>query len=404
MALVAQCGGLVPCLGLFPRTVLLSDLSVDHLPARRRPRRAALPRLLPVERYLEYISNRALPDPTLRGVLEGLVERVGDPRHRQHVAERLTAALAGLDLPEEIGELVGAALVGCASCGIDLPHALAELAAKAFMIVIQDFQDPYTLNVKQLMKCCVEEITPDGRLIPFCAYNSVGYREQVREQLSGSPGAGRGPQRSRARRPSCPTRHGSRTGDPWRAHRRSAPGQPRPEASMSGMFASLASLGRVTDLLAEGGPPAAETVKACCAAAYGVDLVGLFLGDSYHPGGADLTRRLAEVLSLGPGERVLDVACGIGTTAMLLAGERQVDVVGVDLGEAQVRRGSRPCQGGGDRRPARVPGRGRRGAAVQRWDVRRRCMRVCVLHLSRQGRRRRRAGPRRACRRPCRHH
>jgi hypothetical protein len=53
------------------------------------------------------------------------------------------------------------------------------------MIVIQDFQDPYTLNVKQLMKCCVEEITPDGRLIPFCAYNSVGYREQIREQLSG---------------------------------------------------------------------------------------------------------------------------------------------------------------------------------------------------------------------------
>jgi hypothetical protein len=53
------------------------------------------------------------------------------------------------------------------------------------MIVVQDFQDPYTLNVKQLMKCCVEEITPDGRLIPFCAYNSVGYREQVRAEMSG---------------------------------------------------------------------------------------------------------------------------------------------------------------------------------------------------------------------------
>jgi len=35
------------------------------------------------------------------------------------------------------------------------------------------------------MKCCVEEITPDGRLIPFCAYNSVGYREQVRARMSG---------------------------------------------------------------------------------------------------------------------------------------------------------------------------------------------------------------------------
>jgi hypothetical protein len=53
------------------------------------------------------------------------------------------------------------------------------------MIVVQDFQDPYTLNVRQLMKCCVEEITPDGRLIPFCAYNSVGYREQVRAGMSG---------------------------------------------------------------------------------------------------------------------------------------------------------------------------------------------------------------------------
>jgi tetraether lipid synthase len=37
------------------------------------------------------------------------------------------------------------------------------------------------------MKCCVEQITPDGRLIPFCAYNSVGYREQVRAQMSGVP-------------------------------------------------------------------------------------------------------------------------------------------------------------------------------------------------------------------------
>src|SRR5437870_13115763 len=75
----------------------------------------------------------------------------------------------------------------CATCGIDLPDALKNITDKAFKIVIQDFQDPYTLNVKQLMKCCVEEITPDGRLIPFCAYNSVGYREQVRAAMSGVP-------------------------------------------------------------------------------------------------------------------------------------------------------------------------------------------------------------------------
>ena len=25
---------------------------------------------------------------------------------------------------------------------------------------------------------------PDGRIIPFCAYNSVGYREEIRDQLA----------------------------------------------------------------------------------------------------------------------------------------------------------------------------------------------------------------------------
>jgi arsenite methyltransferase len=80
----------------------------------------------------------------------------------------------------------------------------------------------------------------------------------------------------------------------------------------------------------------AATVKACCAAAYGLDFVALILGDSYHPGGRDLTRRLADAMDLGSGDRVLDVAAGIGTTALLLAAERDVDVVGVDLGPVQV--------------------------------------------------------------------
>jgi len=35
------------------------------------------------------------------------------------------------------------------------------------------------------MKRCVGELATDGGVILFCAYNSVGYREQVREQLTG---------------------------------------------------------------------------------------------------------------------------------------------------------------------------------------------------------------------------
>jgi arsenite methyltransferase len=104
---------------------------------------------------------------------------------------------------------------------------------------------------------------------------------------------------------------------------------------------SLQSVARMVDGLRVIDATDAEAVKACCATAYGFDLVALLLGDSYHPGGAELTRRLADAIDLRPGERVIDVASGIGTTALLLAAERGVDVVGVDLGDTQVTRARR---------------------------------------------------------------
>jgi arsenite methyltransferase len=79
-----------------------------------------------------------------------------------------------------------------------------------------------------------------------------------------------------------------------------------------------------------------EEIKACCATAYSSDLVAMLLGPAYHPGGMALTRRLADQLALRPGQRVLDVASGPGTTARLLATEYGVRVTGVDLSAASV--------------------------------------------------------------------
>ena len=80
----------------------------------------------------------------------------------------------------------------------------------------------------------------------------------------------------------------------------------------------------------------AAAVKACCAAGYSYDLVALLLGSSYHPGGLQLTRRLLDRLDLVPGRRLVDVAAGVGTTALLAAREHGVHVDGVDLSEANV--------------------------------------------------------------------
>jgi 7,8-dihydro-6-hydroxymethylpterin dimethyltransferase len=131
-----------------------------------------LPRLVDVEQYLDYVTNRAVPDPDVRRALEGL----------------WSAKAAGGSGPV-------AERLDCVACATGMPVELREVAARGFMIVIQDFQDPYTLDVEKLRKCCVSEITPDGRLIPFCAYNSVGYREQVRLELSRTNGNGHGARR-----------------------------------------------------------------------------------------------------------------------------------------------------------------------------------------------------------------
>jgi SAM-dependent methyltransferase len=94
-----------------------------------------------------------------------------------------------------------------------------------------------------------------------------------------------------------------------------------------------------------------EQVKACCADAYGSDLAALLLGDSYHPGGLALTRRLATVLGLQGGECVLDVAAGRGTTAVMLAREYGTRVDGLDLSPANVALGQGAAAGAelGDR-------------------------------------------------------
>ena len=85
---------------------------------------------------------------------------------------------------------------------------MGDIAQHMIMIMLQDFMDPWTFNQKNLMKCCKEFLLPGGKQIPFCAYNTIGYREQARAQLEAAEperrrAHARGPQvRAESRSPS----------------------------------------------------------------------------------------------------------------------------------------------------------------------------------------------------------
>ncbi|MGH9540879.1 MAG: radical SAM protein [Terriglobales bacterium] len=138
-----------------------------------------LPRLLNVHDYLDYITNRVVPDFSrdVRKALEGLWSSSAVP--------------GSPPMLEQLG-------LSCQACGVagntTLGEAYEALRPHVLMLMAQDFMDPWTFTQKNLMKCCKSILLPGGRQIPFCAYNSVGYREQARAQLAAME-----PERRRAR-------------------------------------------------------------------------------------------------------------------------------------------------------------------------------------------------------------
>ncbi len=84
---------------------------------------------------------------------------------------------------------------------------------------------------------------------------------------------------------------------------------------------------------------AAQDLRTCCDLTYGSPAARWLLGDSFHPGGLDLTTRLAEQLGISPTSRVLDVGSGTGATAVHLAKTIGCEVVGLTLEAGGARAG-----------------------------------------------------------------
>ncbi len=83
-----------------------------------------------------------------------------------------------------------------------------------------------------------------------------------------------------------------------------------------------------------------QEFKSCCASLYSDDTLLFLLGPSLHPGGLDLTKRLADRLEISDTDAVLDVACGLGSTASFLESNYGCNVLGIDLSLKLIRKAS----------------------------------------------------------------
>lgn len=65
-------------------------------------------------------------------------------------------------------------------------RALGDLQHRSLMIGMMHFQDPYNYDVERVERCCIHYTLPDGRIIPFCAFNVIPevYRDKVQAQYS----------------------------------------------------------------------------------------------------------------------------------------------------------------------------------------------------------------------------
>ena len=64
-------------------------------------------------------------------------------------------------------------------------EATADISWGLIMVGGMHFQDLYNYDIERVKRCVIHYATPDGRIIPFCAYNTgPEYRKEVEEKFS----------------------------------------------------------------------------------------------------------------------------------------------------------------------------------------------------------------------------
>jgi uncharacterized radical SAM superfamily Fe-S cluster-containing enzyme len=117
-------------------------------------------RLVPVEAVLDYATNTALPN---------LSEAF-----RQDTEEMREILLRLYSKSAPAGSALQAEAFFCACEPLLSELGVADhLPDRIFGVSIEGFMDRSSFDLSRAVRCCIQEVLPDGRIVPFCVYNTL---------------------------------------------------------------------------------------------------------------------------------------------------------------------------------------------------------------------------------------
>ena len=139
-------------------------------------------KLIPITRFID-----------IHGLLEFLKEQTEDIEKSK--VKKLGKAFSGVKLllnvkkfidekkkPREldISKIITSAITGGSY------NSLSEFHKKSLFIGMMHFMDLYNYDIDRVQRCCIHYAVPDGRLIPFCAFNVIPqvFRDKTQKEFS----------------------------------------------------------------------------------------------------------------------------------------------------------------------------------------------------------------------------
>jgi uncharacterized radical SAM superfamily Fe-S cluster-containing enzyme len=117
-------------------------------------------RLVPVDAYLDYVANTSAP-------------MLSEPFRRD--AQEMRDILLRLFSKSNPAGTPGQAEAFACACGpfLEELETVDDLPDRMFAVTIESFMDRHTFDVARAKRCCIQEALPDGRMVPFCVYNTL---------------------------------------------------------------------------------------------------------------------------------------------------------------------------------------------------------------------------------------